>query len=105
MKISQNFTNLQKYYYLFFFILYFFIIYLNIIHKFFGYNFASTSEIITIDLYKTNLTYMAEQNKLVKTVTDSAVLVGLTAGVGFYSEEDVERKLLRRPILKHHELC
>ena len=30
---------------------------------------------------------MTEQNKLVKTVTDSAALVGLAAGVGYLSKK------------------
>ena len=34
---------------------------------------------------------MSEQNKLVKTVTDSAVLIGLTAGVGYF----IAKKMLK----------
>ena len=30
---------------------------------------------------------MSEQNKLIKMVTDSAVLVGLTAGVGYLAKK------------------
>ena len=48
---------------------------------------------------------MSEQNKLVKMVTDSAVLVGLSAGVGYLAKKILERKFSRRPILKRHELC
>ena len=36
---------------------------------------------------------MAEQNRLVKTVTDSAILVSLRAGVG-YLKKNVEGKFL-----------
>ena len=42
---------------------------------------------------------MSEQNKLVKMVTDSAVLVGLSAG-----EENSQRIFSRRPVLKRYEL-
>ena len=49
---------------------------------------------------------MSEQNKLVKMITDSAVLVGLTAAVGYYfGEENSQRKFSRRPVLKRYELC
>ena len=48
---------------------------------------------------------MSEQNKLVKMVTDSAVLVGLTAGVGYLAKENSKRKFSRRPVLKRYELC
>ena len=52
---------------------------------------------------------MSEQNKLVKMVTDSAVLVGLTAGVGYLAKkilkENSQRKFSRRPVLKRYELC
>ena len=47
---------------------------------------------------------MSEQNKLVKMVTDSAVLVGISAGVGLFGEENSQRKFSRRPVLKRHEL-
>ena len=35
---------------------------------------------------------MSEQNKLVKMVTDSAVLVGLTAGVGYLAKKILKKK-------------
>ena len=40
---------------------------------------------------------MAEQNKLVKTVTDSAVLVGLTAGVGYLAKKMLKENFLGDP--------
>ena len=40
---------------------------------------------------------MAEQNKLVKTVTDSAVLVGLTAGVGYLAKKMLQENFLGDP--------
>ena len=40
---------------------------------------------------------MAEQNKLVKTVTDSVVLVGLTAGVGFIAKKMLKENFLGDP--------
>ena len=40
---------------------------------------------------------MAEQNKLLKTVTDSAVLVGLTAGVGYLAKKMLKENFLGDP--------
>ena len=48
---------------------------------------------------------MSEQNKLVKMVTDSAVLVGLTAGVGYLAKKILKENFLGRPVLKRYELC
>ena len=41
--------------------------------------------------------YMAEQNKLVKTVTDSTVLVGLTVGVGYLAKKMLKENFLGDP--------
>ena len=40
---------------------------------------------------------MAEQNKLVKTVTDSAILVGLTAGIGYLTKKMLKENFLGYP--------
>ena len=40
---------------------------------------------------------MAEQNKLVKTVIDSSVLVGLAAGVGYLSKKILKENFLGDP--------
>ena len=40
---------------------------------------------------------MSEQNKLVKMVTDSAVLVGLTAGVGYLAKKTLKENFLGDP--------
>ena len=40
---------------------------------------------------------MAEQNKLAKTVTDSAVLVRLTAGLGFIAKKMLKENFLGDP--------
>ena len=48
---------------------------------------------------------MSEQNKLVKMVTDSAVLVGLTAGVGYLAKKILKENFLGGPVLKRYELC
>ena len=48
---------------------------------------------------------MSEQNKLVKMVTDSAVLVGLTAGVGYLAKKILKENFLGNPVLKRYELC
>ena len=40
---------------------------------------------------------MSEQNKLVKMVTDSAVLVGLTAGVGYLAKKILKENFLGDP--------
>ena len=40
---------------------------------------------------------MAEQNKLVKTVTDSAVLFGLRAGVGYLAKKMLKENFLGGP--------
>ena len=37
---------------------------------------------------------MSEQNKLIKMVTDSAVLVGLTAGVGYLAKKILKENFL-----------
>ena len=39
---------------------------------------------------------MSEQNKLIKMVTDSAVLVGLTAGVGYLAKKIFKENFLRQ---------
>ena len=43
------------------------------------------------------VTKMSEQNKLVKMVTDSAVLVGLTAGVGYLAKKILKENFLGDP--------
>ena len=40
---------------------------------------------------------MSEQNKLIKMVTDSAVLVGLTAGVGYLAKKILKENFLGDP--------
>ena len=40
---------------------------------------------------------MSEQNKLVKTVTDSTVLIGLTAGVGYLAKKMLKENFLGDP--------
>ena len=40
---------------------------------------------------------MSEQNKLVKTVTDSSVLIGLTAGVGYLAKKVLKENFLGDP--------
>ena len=40
---------------------------------------------------------MSEQNKLVKMVTDSAVLVGLTAAVGYLAKKILKENFLGDP--------
>ena len=40
---------------------------------------------------------MSQQNKLVKTVTDSAVMVGLAAGVGYIAKEMLKENFLGDP--------
>ena len=40
---------------------------------------------------------MSEQNKLVKMVTDSAVLVGLSAGVGYLAKKILKEHFLGDP--------
>ena len=42
-------------------------------------------------------TKMSEQNKLVKMVTDSAVLVGITAGVGYLAKKILKENFLGDP--------
>ena len=42
---------------------------------------------------------MAEQNKLVKTITDSAVLVGLAAAVGYVSKKMLKENFWVIPAL------
>ena len=42
-------------------------------------------------------TKMSEQNKLIKMVTDSAVLVGLTAGVGYLAKKILKENFLGDP--------
>ena len=40
---------------------------------------------------------MSQQNKLVKTVTDSAVMVGLAAGVGYFAKKMLKENFLGNP--------
>ena len=40
---------------------------------------------------------MSQQNKLVKTVTDSAVMVGLAAGVGYIAKKMLKENFLGDP--------
>ena len=40
---------------------------------------------------------MSQQNKLVKTVTDSAVMVGLAAGVGYIAKTMLKENFLGDP--------
>ena len=40
---------------------------------------------------------MSEQNKLVKMVADSAVLVGLSAGVGYFAKKILKENFLGDP--------
>ena len=40
---------------------------------------------------------MSQQNKLVKTVTDSAVMVGLAAGVGYIAKKMLKENFLGNP--------
>ena len=40
---------------------------------------------------------MAEQNRFVKTVTDSAILVSLTAGVGYLTKKMLKENFLGDP--------
>ena len=40
---------------------------------------------------------MSEQNKLVKTVTDYTVLIGLTAGVGYLAKKMLKENFLGDP--------
>ena len=40
---------------------------------------------------------MAEENKLIKTVTDAAVLMGITAGVGFVAKKMLKKNFLGDP--------
>ena len=40
---------------------------------------------------------MSQQNKLVKTVTDSAVMVGLAAGVGYIAKKMLKENFLGHP--------
>lgn len=47
---------------------------------------------------------MSEQNKLVKTITDSAVRVGISAGIGYLAKKNVKRKLFRGSKFKCNEL-
>ena len=42
-------------------------------------------------------TKMSEQNKLVKMITDSAVLVGLSAGVGYLAKKILKENFLGDP--------
>ena len=48
---------------------------------------------------------MSEQNKLVKMVTDSAVLVGLSAGVGYLAKKILNEHFLGDPSSNVYELC
>ena len=40
---------------------------------------------------------MSQQNKLVKTITDSAVIVGLAAGVGYIAKKMLKENFLGDP--------
>ena len=51
----------------------------------------------SIIIYFFLTTKMSEQNKLVKMVTDSAVLVGLTAGVGYLAKKILNEHFLGDP--------
>ena len=51
---------------------------------------------------------MSEQNKLVKMVTDSAVLVGLSAGVGYLAKKILKENFLGDPssnVMNYAKLC
>ena len=58
---------------------------------------ADQRSIIIINLFILRLLKMSEQNKLVKMVTDSAVLVGLTAGVGYLAKKILKENFLGDP--------
>ena len=47
---------------------------------------------------------MSQQNKLVKTVTDSAVMVGLAAGVGYIAKKMLKNELSWRSKQECYEL-
>ena len=49
--------------------------------------------------------HMAEQNKLMKTVTDSAVLVGLAEGVGYVSNKMLKENFLGDPSTSVMNYC
>ena len=57
---------------------------------------ADQRSIIIINLFFLT-TKMSEQNKLIKMVTDSAVLVGLTAGVGYLAKKILKENFLGDP--------
>ena len=57
---------------------------------------ADQRSIIIINLFFL-ATKMSEQNKLVKMVTDSAVLVGITAGVGYLAKKILKENFLGDP--------
>ena len=48
---------------------------------------------------------MSEQNKLIKMVTDSAVLVGLTAAVGYLAKKILKENFLGDPSSNVMKLC
>ena len=52
---------------------------------------------IIIIIYFFLATKMSEQNKLIKMVTDSAVLVELTAGVGYLAKKILKENFLGDP--------
>ena len=56
----------------------------------------STERSIIINLFFLT-TKMSEQNKLIKMVTDSAVLVGLSAGVGYLAKKILKENFLGDP--------
>ena len=57
---------------------------------------ADQRSIIIINLFFLT-TKMSEQNKLIKMVTDSAVLVGITAGVGYLAKKILKENFLGDP--------
>ena len=57
----------------------------------------STGQRSIIIIYFFLATKMSEQNKLVKMVTDSAVLVGLSAGVGYLAKKILKENFLGDP--------
>ena len=60
-----------------------------------SYDLATTA--ITTATPETHHKKMSQQNKLVKTVTDSAVMVGLAAGVGYIAKKMLKENFLGDP--------
>ena len=58
---------------------------------------SADQRLIIIIIYFVLATKMSEQNKLVKMVTDSAVLVGLSAGVGYLAKKILKENFLGDP--------